>query len=243
MCLLAINFRPDSQTPILLAANREESYDRRALPPHIQLGCPRVICGIDKQAGGTWLGVNEFGLLVAVTNRRLNRGRAGVRSRGLLCRDLLNCQTATQAIDQAMSELAANRYAGVNVLGISNHEGGVIYAGNHLQSQRLESGLHVLTNGDLNDFTDERLRRAYTALSDHVASANTFLKAAATVCAISVGQSPIVIRMSGRGTVSSSLIALTQDRQQSRYLHAEGPPDESRYVDYSSALRDVFDDS
>jgi uncharacterized protein with NRDE domain len=240
VCLIALNFCPGSDAPILLAANREEAFDRLALPPHVQPGRPRVICGIDKVAGGTWLGVNEFGLLVAVTNRPKSRLRAGLRSRGLLCRELLNCSTARDAIDHATSELASGRYAGANVLAVSDQGAAVIHAGDQLQAQHLESGLHLLANGDLNDLTDKRLHRARCAFSDNADSVDDFLEAAAAICSLADGESPIVLRMDGRGTVSSSLIALTRDQQQSRYLHAEGPPDSVPYVDHSVTMRDVF---
>ena len=66
MCLLAIHFRTVQGAPLLAAANREEFFDRPALPP--QLVHPggesrqRAVCGIDARAGGTWLGVNASGL-------------------------------------------------------------------------------------------------------------------------------------------------------------------------------------
>lgn len=240
MCLIALNFRPGSDPPILLAANREELYDRRALPPHVQPGRPRVMCGIDKAAGGTWLGVNEFGLLIAVTNRPKSRLRDDLRSRGLLCRELLNCSTCSEAIEQASHELASDRYAGANLLVVSEHEADVIEAGDRLQIHRLEAGLHLLANGDLNDAADRRLRRARAELSDHGDSADSFLETASAVCSLAEGPSPIVLRMDDRGTVSSSLIALTISPQRSRYLHAHGPPDRVPYLDHSTKLRKVF---
>ncbi|MFP6648983.1 MAG: NRDE family protein, partial [Pirellulaceae bacterium] len=48
MCLLAIQYRLDEQTPILVAANREEFYDRPSGPPSIQSGKPRVLSGVDQ---------------------------------------------------------------------------------------------------------------------------------------------------------------------------------------------------
>ena len=90
MCMLAILYRVAKNTPILLAANREEDATRPTQFPKIQSGSPRVVCGNDKVAGGTWLGVNQFGLVAAVTNRARVRAPLEPRSRGLLCRELLN---------------------------------------------------------------------------------------------------------------------------------------------------------
>jgi uncharacterized protein with NRDE domain len=69
MCIMAILYRSARDAPILVASNREEFFDRQSQAPRIQSGKPRVMCGIDRRAGGTWLGVNQYGLLVAVTNR------------------------------------------------------------------------------------------------------------------------------------------------------------------------------
>ena len=69
MCLLAIQYRLVPEAPILVAANREEAYDRPWHNPSIQPGKPRVMCGVDGKAGGTWLGVNQNGLFVGASNR------------------------------------------------------------------------------------------------------------------------------------------------------------------------------
>jgi len=56
MCVTAILYRSARDAPILVASNREEFFDRLSQPPRIQSGKPRVICGIDRKSGGTWLG-------------------------------------------------------------------------------------------------------------------------------------------------------------------------------------------
>ena len=69
MCLLALQYKSVPEAPILVAANREEAYDRPSLIPAIQPGKPRVLSGVDARAGGTWLGVNQNGLFVGAANR------------------------------------------------------------------------------------------------------------------------------------------------------------------------------
>src|SRR5262245_46629990 len=92
MFLLGIAFRQFDDWPILVLANREEFYSRptaglRLVPRDGQF--PAWMGGTDLLAGGTWLGVNEFGLLVAVTNRRKHSPPANPPSRGQLCRSLM----------------------------------------------------------------------------------------------------------------------------------------------------------
>ena len=69
MCVLALQYKTARDASILVAANREEYYDRPTQTPRIQSGRPRVICGIDRKAGGTWFGVNQHAMFAAVANR------------------------------------------------------------------------------------------------------------------------------------------------------------------------------
>ena len=85
MCLLAIQYKSVPEAPILVAANREEAYDRPSLVPSIQPGKPRVLSGVDAKAGGTWLGVNQNGLFVGAANRPEAVRRRSARSRAACC--------------------------------------------------------------------------------------------------------------------------------------------------------------
>ncbi|MEC8992263.1 MAG: NRDE family protein, partial [Candidatus Latescibacterota bacterium] len=64
-------------------ANREEVYSRPSAPPAWQQQ-QRAFAVTDLQAGGTWLGVSETGVVVAVTNRRESLPAEDPRSRGHL---------------------------------------------------------------------------------------------------------------------------------------------------------------
>ena len=69
MCLIAWNWQPDSNTPLLLVGNRDEFYARPAEALRWWNG-NHVLAGKDLQAGGTWLGVTRSGRLAALTNYR-----------------------------------------------------------------------------------------------------------------------------------------------------------------------------
>ena len=112
MCLLAVQYQLVPESPVLVAANREEFYERPTQAPSIQSGKPRILCGTDAQAGGTWLGVNQNGLFIGVSNRRRSRPTYPTRSRGVLCRELLKADSALQARDRAMDEIASGKYDG-----------------------------------------------------------------------------------------------------------------------------------
>ncbi len=240
MCLLAICYRHVAGAPILVAANRDERFDRPALPPQLQPGPPRVVCPVDARAGGTWIGVNEHGVLVAVTNRAATTVPAAPRSRGLLCRELLDCRTAADAAQRAFRELSRGRYAGANYVCMDARSGLVVYGGDRLIVLDMKPGLHLMTNADLDDGDDERqaIARGLFA-SKSLSTAGQFLDLGAEVCAAD----GIVVRSDEAGTVSSDLLALTVDAGQAVYHHAPGPPDRQAYDDYSTVLRGVLEGS
>src|SRR6187401_1828329 len=165
MCLLAVQYKSVPEAPILVAANREEAYDRPSLLPSIQPGKPRVLSGVDAKAGGTLLGVNQDGLFVGLCNRLRMVVPAAPRSRGALCRDLLRANSARQAVDMAMEELTANKYEGVNFIICDYESGWAVHGGDDPEVVELVEGLNIITNYDLNEPRDERQKLAKRLLT------------------------------------------------------------------------------
>jgi uncharacterized protein with NRDE domain len=242
MCLLALFFRVADDAPVVVGANREEEYSRGGTPPQLVTDGPaRFVAGLDPVAGGTWLGVNQHGVLAAVTNRRKLDLPPQPRSRGLLVCDLFACRTATEAADLAAAELSRNLYAGCNILCADAAGAWVLEAADWLRVRPLPPGLHVLTNYDVNDAGDRRLayalewlgRRDYTVAAECVAALKE-------LCAQTGDDGPpICIRGARGGTTSSSIIVLRQPLDRGVYLHAQGPPDVTPYADYSPLLGEL----
>jgi hypothetical protein len=244
MCLLAIQYKLVPEAPILVAANREEFYERPSQPPAIQSGKPRVLCGTDLQAGGTWLGVNQHGLVVAVCNRRRTVPTFPSRSRGVLCRELLKADHAIQARDMAMEELSSGKYDGANFVCADPETGWVVHSADELDAVEMHEGLNIVSSGDLNDPRDERVELARRLLTlQTLDSPVKFLAVASKVFArppSAPGRPSIVIRDSDRGTVSSTLISLGKKPRDAIYQYSTGAPDRSRYEDFSPLLRDIL---
>src|ERR1700693_3210884 len=98
MCTLAIYFRATRDCPVVIAANRDEFLERPAGDPTTLLENPHVVGGKDLNAGGTWLGISEHGIVAGLLNRRAeNGGNPDARSRGLLCLDALRRRAARGA--------------------------------------------------------------------------------------------------------------------------------------------------
>lgn len=115
MCLIAWNWQPGSETPLLLIGNRDEFHARPAEPLHHWPDAP-ILAGRDVQAGGTWLGVGPGKRLAALTNYRSNTpARKDAPSRGQLVTDFL--QSPLDAASYLRSlQPHANAYNPFNLL-------------------------------------------------------------------------------------------------------------------------------
>jgi uncharacterized protein with NRDE domain len=244
MSLLALQYRLVPETPILVAANREEYYDRPSLAPTIQSGKPRVLCGLDQRHGGTWLGVNQNGLFVGATNRATLGPQFGQRSRGMLVLDCLRCGSAREALDKSLAELAATRYEGINLVIADLEEGWVVHSDEKQEVAELQDGLNIIGARDLNDQHDERVQMAHRLLTlQMLDSPVKFLAVASKVFArtpAGPGRPSIVVRGRDRGTISSSLLALGAKPRDAIFQYAGGAPDTTKYEDFSPLLRDIL---
>ena len=68
MCTLVAYFDKGASFPLIVATNRDEQLSRPSTPPQLHAGNPAWIAPRDEVAGGTWLGLNERGLFVGVTD-------------------------------------------------------------------------------------------------------------------------------------------------------------------------------
>ena len=91
--------RPGAPWPVILAANRDEREDRPWLPPARHWpDRPEVTAGMDELAGGSWLGLNDHGVVAGILNRVGTLGpQTGKRSRGELVLEALDHADAMAA--------------------------------------------------------------------------------------------------------------------------------------------------
>ncbi len=145
MCLILLSYRTDPLFPLVLAANRDEFYDRPAAPMSFWSEAPQVLAGRDLLAGGTWFGITRAGRWAAITNfRDPERHRADAPSRGLLVSDfLLGDATPVQYLESLQRKAGA--YNGFSLL--IGDTGGVFYFSNRCDGiQALRPGTYGLSN-------------------------------------------------------------------------------------------------
>jgi hypothetical protein len=117
MCTLVLMRRPGSAWPLLVAANRDELSSRPTRPPGRHWpDRADVVAGLDLQAGGSWLGINDHGVVAGVLNRVGTLGpAAGKRSRGELVLEALDHADAAAAA-AALADLDPDAYRPFNLI-------------------------------------------------------------------------------------------------------------------------------
>jgi len=143
-----------------------------------------------------------------------------------------------------LEELSTGKYDGVTFVIADAESGWVVHGCQDAEAVRLKEGLSIVSNGDVNDPRDERLKMAHRLLTlQNLDSPVKFLAVASKVFArtpSAPGRPTMVVRGKHRGTVSSTLISLGVRPRDAIFQYADGPPDQSRYEDYSPLLRDIL---
>jgi transport and Golgi organization protein 2 len=123
MCTLVLLRRPGAAWPLVLAGNRDELASRPARPPGRHWpDRAEVVAGLDVEAGGSWLGVNDHGVVAGVLNRTGTLGpAAGKRSRGELVLEALDHADAAAAA-QALAEVDPDAYRPFNLVIADNRD-------------------------------------------------------------------------------------------------------------------------
>ena len=243
MCTLAAFVGVFPSWPLVVAANRDEYLARPAAPPTLLRETPpRAFGGRDLTAGGTWLGVSEVGLVAGMLNRRSTvPPDPACRSRGQLCLDLLGCATAAEAAARVAAE-PPGRHNPFNLLVADRTAAFVVSQprGERPRALRLEPGLHLLTNLDLNDPTCPRIaasHQGFAATGDAFArdgDVDALVSRLQTVLADHAtaldprGPGSLCVHMGPYGTRSSSVLLVPAGAEPVCYFHAEGPPCRTR---------------
>jgi len=145
MCLILFLYDTHPDYRLILAANRDEFYDRPTRPLAFWDDTPSVLAGRDLKGTGTWLGINKNGRIAAITNfREPALFKPNAPSRGLLLSDYLT-GTKTPKIYLKHIKTIGHRYNGFNLLlGDSN---GLYYYSNKTEIiKELKPGLYGLSN-------------------------------------------------------------------------------------------------
>jgi uncharacterized protein with NRDE domain len=145
MCLLLLALDAHPEFSVIVAANRDEFYDRPTAPAAFWAEAPAVLAGRDLRAGGTWLGVDRRGRFAAVTNyRQGRREHVARRSRGRLVSEFLTTEIdAREHLEHVVEDAAL--YNGFNLLA-GNAKELYYFSNRDGRARALPPGVYGLSN-------------------------------------------------------------------------------------------------
>lgn len=166
MCLVLIAYKAHPGFPLIIAANRDEFYQRPASGACYWDDHPQILGGRDLKLGGTWMAVDRRGRMAAVTNyREPSEQKENLRSRGFLVTDYLFGETPAYDYLINVSE-HVNEYDGFNIF--AGDVSTLYFYGSYLkQPLQMQSGIHGISNGDL-DYPWPKVTRGKQALAEIV---------------------------------------------------------------------------
>ncbi|MBT5415742.1 MAG: hypothetical protein HOH66_12450 [Rhodospirillaceae bacterium] len=244
MCTVVILRRPGHDWPLILGANRDEMRGRPSRPPGRHWpDRAEIVAGLDELAGGSWMGLNDSGVIACVLNRHGSLGPAeDARSRGELVLEALDHAEAGAAAE-ALADLDARAYRSFNLLVADGHDAywikGLGREGPAIPGVLpVAEGVSMLTAYDIDSADSARVRRHlpdFRAAPPPYPEADDWAAWRAILARRGEGVEDAVLidTAAGFGTVSSSLLALPAAGRTDAgpvWLYAEGAPDRSAYI-------------
>ena len=262
MCTLIVRHQMDDWCSTLIAANRDEFYDRPATGPQVLKERPRIVGGRDELQGGTWLAFTDAGLFLGLTNQRTFIPRDdALRSRGELVVEALGAGGFAD-VKRFFERTDAREYNEFNLIFGDGREACAAYGRRDAREVELEPlgpGVHVLCNDRLGspDFPKaeearervEALPRAswhrieqalVEVLSDRSlpdpATLPPLPPDAPFDAEVARRLQAICVETPVYGTVSATVAAVSPGRVE-RYSFCDGPPDRGQFEDVTHLTR------
>ena len=150
MCIALIAYNFFDNYPLIILSNRDEYHNRPTKRAHFWEDYPDILAGKDLDQGGTWFGINrKNGRIGLLTNFRRPKQDPNKCSRGAL---IVNFLIKNHLPEEYLSYLknSAPKYNGYNIVFGTTKK--LFYFNNiKLISVSLSKGIHVLSNGILNE--------------------------------------------------------------------------------------------
>ncbi|KON86333.1 hypothetical protein AF332_05535 [Sporosarcina globispora] len=149
MCLILFAYKVHPAYKLIVAANRDEFYERPTAPAHFWEDHPAILAGRDLSKMGTWMGVTKNGRFAALTNYRdPSEVAEGKRSRGDLVADFLK-GSDLPADFMIMASENRSSYPGYNLLA-GNLDELYYYSNVEDRIEQLQPGVYGVSNHVLN---------------------------------------------------------------------------------------------
>jgi len=246
MCTLIALHRCVDHAGLIIAANRDEFYDRPSEGPALRTTpAGPIIAPLDLRAGGTWFGVNRHRVFVALTNRPVAQSDAGRRSRGHVVTDALGGASALDAAG-ILAAIPAGTHNPFNAFVADGDRAFSLIYQEKGELSELTAGAHVVANADPDDRSHPKvartLDRAEAAAELPLDESLDALREACSEHAVEApggGTGDTCVHLGEYGTRSSFLLTLGTQRETDRLLYADGPPCETAYDDFTALLDEL----
>lgn len=149
MCLILFAYKIHPSYKLIVAANRDEFYNRSTASAHFWKDDPNILAGRDLEKKGTWMGVSKEGRFSALTNYRdPSESLTGKRSRGELVANALKHAGDMREYMRSLS-IHREQYPGYNLLAGDQNE---LYYYSNISNQleKLKPGIYGVSNHLLN---------------------------------------------------------------------------------------------
>ncbi len=149
MCLILFAHKAHPRYPLILAANRDESYERPTASAAFWDDQAHIYGGRDLKKGGTWLGLTLSGRIAAVTNYRdAKAAKTAPLSRGALVSGFLAGKNETATYLEGV-KARGNQYNGF-ILIVGTLDALYWVSNRGPAPARIPPGVHGLSNNLLN---------------------------------------------------------------------------------------------
>lgn len=148
MCLINFAYRVHPKYKLIVAANRDEFYERQTKEAHFWPEYLFMLGGKDLEQGGMWLGITKNGRFSALTNyREIDRSGKTYRTRGELVKNFLIENNSPYDYMLSIEE-NKDEYPGFNLL-VGDMDGLYFYSNRDEGIKKVEQGIYSLCNGPL----------------------------------------------------------------------------------------------
>jgi len=145
MCLIFFSYNMHSDFRLILAANRDEFYDRPTKMLDFWEDAPDILAGRDMKEMGTWMGITRTGRFAALTNYRDPRSlKPDAPSRGLLVSDFLSGKDSAKQYLERVQALG-HEYNGFNLL-VGDAENLFYYSNKGTGIRKIFPGFYGISN-------------------------------------------------------------------------------------------------
>lgn len=252
VCFVAGRVDPRRGRPLIVAANRDEFYDRQGLPPRFEPSEEvAYVAPRDPRAGGTWFGLNESGIVVALTNRPAENPLPEAPSRGNLVRDLLGSVGSLSEVRGRVDDRKPGRFNPfvLLVLGPGGIQGLVHTPSEEDRWFGHERGHFFLSNRTGFDYFEQDGEGRFPWSREESASTGALAARLRDFCRRHdglLGRPYLCGHGEEAGTLSSSVVVLDRSVGALLFDFAQGPPCEVPYrpvappVDFRRSVTDAW---